>query len=204
MIAKIDINNFFDPDDYREFIRSPVMIGNAVMASNGYVCVTMPINSDHPEWPVNSNSLLEDIFNMMTTEYDFLPMPTDIIFPDQIDCAVCSGSGFFSVKNCDECDGNGELDIDSDYNTYTVYCKSCSGDGDIIQKGGTEKCASCTGTGKVYDKESGIMVFGVKVAPKYLKLIFDVPGIEVFGDAYERRLFFRQGEIRGLIMGMLL
>lgn len=66
-------------------------------------------------------------------------------------CRACDGTGLVYV--CPECGGDGDLDFETEYNTYTVKCESCDGFGSVKDQGDeTQKCEKCEGSGGTWDK----------------------------------------------------
>lgn len=65
------------------------------------------------------------------------------------ECTNCNKNGYVTKRGtgCFECGGSGEVELENDYNTYDVECKSCDGTGDETL-GGWENCEVCSGTKK--------------------------------------------------------
>lgn len=77
----------------------------------------------------------------------------DVVFK-QIElqqCIECSGHGY--LRLCEECKGEGFVYFKTDYNDYSVTCRSCSGYS--VQPASKTNpasvpCEECDGSGKVY------------------------------------------------------
>lgn len=61
-------------------------------------------------------------------------------------CTACNGTG--KITECPECEGSGEIELDSGYNLYSVECQTCYGTGYIEDDEGAEICDNCDGTGE--------------------------------------------------------
>lgn len=61
------------------------------------------------------------------------------------ECRHCEGTG--KITTCPECDGSGELELDSGYNFYGVECQTCEGTGQYSDPNGEEDCENCDGKG---------------------------------------------------------
>lgn len=63
-------------------------------------------------------------------------------------CDSCTRAGeeYVYEGSCIECNGNGEMELDTNHNCYTVTCKSCDGEGAPCV--GTQPCSICKGTKK--------------------------------------------------------
>lgn len=65
-------------------------------------------------------------------------------------CRACDGTGM--VSTCPECGGVGDLDFETQYNTYTVKCETCDGSGSVKDEGDEiQKCEKCEGSGVRWD-----------------------------------------------------
>ena len=200
----ININDFFDPYEMRDYLSSPFNLNGRTIASNGYLIISFPQFGEFPEWDKSHYVDMGKITSQIYIDRDFKPMPDNLKFPDLVQCGVCAGTGKASVVKCQECDGEGEVELENDFHIYEFECKSCDGDGEIITKGGNDECENCSGSGSAYLITDYVDVMGVYVRPQYLNLITNVTGIEVFPDKEDRKLFFKCGDIRGLIMGMII
>lgn len=97
-------------------------------------------------------------------------------------CWHCDGIGSWS--ECEECEGNCEITCDSCGHSH--QCEECRGVG--FKKGpGETKCDDCDGTGTqtdypkirlIRDEHPPLIIF-----QNYLKLIMDLPGVQIFTHA---------------------
>jgi RecJ-like exonuclease len=71
-------------------------------------------------------------------------------------CETCEGGG--KINTCPECNGDGELRFENEYNYYTVTCESCYGRG--VVKGKGVPCPDCDGSGEKIDEYSTIQFDG--------------------------------------------
>ena len=136
-------------------------------------------------------------------ESELKPIPT-ITLPEQCECECCKGTGKATRDTCEECDGEGEVDAETDYNTYYgLECKSCDGDGFKLYRGGDQDCQDCQGSGKVFPKTYPIEVDGVNIDARLLKNILDsTDDIYVAGRPDKNMLLFKSGEAEGVLMAM--
>lgn len=127
----------------KENINKPFNQGEHTYATNGWIAVRVPkaLNEGDTDGVPN-------MANLTWGHKDILAWhdPPEIGNGDGEKCAQCHGHGV--VKLCPECEGFCEVDIENSYNSYTVECKSCDGEGTV---GGTtdgEICDRCDGVGK--------------------------------------------------------
>jgi len=200
----ININDFFCHDDIRDYLTTPFNLNGMTIASTGYILVSFPKFGEFPDWDESNKVNMKNIVAPIYIDHNFIPIPDNLTIPKPSQCKVCEGSGKSWVIKCQECDGAGEVELENDFNTYHAECKSCEGEGDAIVKGGNEDCDNCSGSGMAYLKTDYVDVLGVTVNPEYMNLLINVTGIEIFPDIENRRLYFKCGEIRGLIMSMII
>ncbi len=202
----MNINDFCNKHDYREYFREPFNIGERTIASNGYVLLSVPRCVDNAHGDDLPEKLCETILRMLDDlqAQQFAPLPTDITMPEPNDCPSCKGTGHAKRTECPECEGEGETIAETDHNEYEVLCKTCSGDGFVLSSVGNEdeECENCDGTGKVYDRYAHVRINGVVINANYLNLIKDAPGLEVAADTQKRVLYFRALDQEGIIMGI--
>lgn len=128
-------------------LNSPFNNGGYTYATDGFILLRTPTciaernleGSDFPEdsitqqfaGPFNQSFKLSDFFTEEKKEA----------------CSTCNETG--KLTECPECEGSGEIELDSGYNFYSVECQSCEGTGYIEDDEEGEDCDSCEGTGKV-------------------------------------------------------
>lgn len=114
-------------------------------------------------------------------------------------CGTCGGTGI--IQACPECDGEGSISLESDYNRYDFTCKTCDGKGDLPGDlaGGTP-CEMCDRTGR--DLTQTVAYGAGHIAISLLEKIKTLPEIQLsdVGDGIAPFMFvFRSGE--GIVMG---
>lgn len=195
-------------DDPREYLRHPQQLGDHVAHVNGHVMLITPgqAPADGAEMPRDTRARFEDLASVALSD-DIAWQPLDIPPPpDPAPCVACKGTGK-GHADCRECDGDGELELDSYYNSYCVECKTCGGDGRDPDRGIDGTCSVCSGTLSAWRPSQQQEVLGVPVQWAYLSRLYGQPGISVARSSLEHMLIFRQdidGQrvACGLIMGM--
>lgn len=115
--------------------------------------------------------------HMDIAESEWLPIP--VIGIAKTRCNDCEGSGY--VKDCPECDGKGEVEWETPFNSYVRECKTCEGEETIPGQAGDKVCPNCRGEGKSYPwnaapLEVGNVLFNVRL----LALLADLPGAKIY------------------------
>lgn len=198
----MNINDFYDSSDIRTYLKTPFQLNGRTVACNGHAFISMQKHGTYPPCPHDSIARFEAIMMMIDDRRDYVSIPNNLTFPEDHQCKVCDGHGKATLNKCEECDGDGTVEISNDFNDYECECKSCDGDGNHITKGGDYDCENCSGTGRAYMVNSKVDVLGVYINPKILNYIVNEPDIELSPEPAEKKLFFRAGENKGLIMGM--
>jgi len=156
----MDINDFFDCDEIRDYMREPFNIGDRTIATDGHSILSQPKIGDYQDCKSSFlptiNNILNDVNRASFSRLNKFDDP-----PEQIVCEKCKGTKKASVKKCHECDGDGYVDAETDYNTYSdLVCISCNGNGEIIDNNSNDDCNYCQGTGKSHSKTACIHVSG--------------------------------------------
>lgn len=76
----------------------------------------------------------------------------EITVPRHVSCDTCSGSGAkkgSTPKNCETCNGMGQVRIQQGFFSIQQTCPSCHGEGKII----SDPCGSCYGQGRVRESK---------------------------------------------------
>jgi hypothetical protein len=129
-----------------------------------------------------------------------VPMP-EFALPPMETCVTCRGSGKASKTACEECEGEGMVELSNDYSTYyDVTCKSCDGDGHEIAAGGDDDCPDCSGVGSKWRYDAHVRIGAVAINPKFALGLRGADGLTIA--TTPNHLHFRCGEYRGVIMGM--
>jgi len=153
-------------------LKEPFSQGNYTYASNGHMIIRVPFRPDIPEKKPD-NLQLENLVFLNREEYttEFPKYKTE-----KKKCSWCRGSGRTQI--CQECDGDGYVELENDFNQYSAECKTCRGEGET--PGGPEKCSNCDGTGQAYvDKYDHVDIGDVRLGKKLLDKIKDLPGVRL-------------------------
>jgi hypothetical protein len=186
----IKLERFRLPDNEANHFNmsQPWSVGAFTYATNGHLAVRMP---RVPEIPERKNVIMieERLIWDHESLLDYLPLPPYDLEGRQR-CSLCT---------CPECDGEGEVIAETDYNEYEVTCKTCNG-GELVP--GDEEgvpCRRCNGTGKDFDFA---VAWGAGFISAYLlEMIKDLPGVQLSptGDGMTPWRFIFHGGV-GLIM----
>ena len=200
----------------KEHLNQPFIALEHLVATNGEIMIATPNTKKtsegtqvlQGEWP----PLMSFITTLISTAStaSFTPIYSSTIataLPEKSECSCCEGKGLAYIAHCGECDGNGELELESDFHTYIVKCKTCDGDGERHFTGkdsanGPIDCERCRGTGQQFNHDDFVMIEGIRIHPKYAELIFSLPDFEVCGDPSQNMLHFKSCDHIGVVMGM--
>jgi len=121
-------------------------------------------------------------------------------------CLTCHGSGTVCFTACYECDGHGYINLQSDYNSYDVDCKSCDGNG--RRPSMDEKDIRPCGCFNGLEFDGFMALDGFNIDPRYLFPIKEYPALEMAlcdVDKIRAKLFhFKSGNgIHVIIMGAI-
>lgn len=195
-------------NDGRDYLTKPQQLGDHVAHVNGHVMLITPgrAPAGGAEMPEDARARFEKLAGMaLSDELDWQPLDIPPP-PDPMPCKTCGGSGK-ELAGRPECDSEGELELESDYNWYCVECKTCDGTGYHPNRNSESMCPTCKGTSKNWRESQRHEVLGVTVQWAYLSRLYNQPGIRVARSSLEYLLIFRQdidGQrvACGLIMGM--
>lgn len=124
--------------DARDFLHTPILRGELVYATNGYIAVRDPaapgIEASNRERPANIAKLFDN-----NKRADYVTMPK---LPPAKNCGYCDGSGRAYRRT--ECDGEGVFTHhDREYD-----CMGCFSTGQVEHgEGATVPCDRCNGSG---------------------------------------------------------
>jgi hypothetical protein len=157
---KLDLMKFCGIDDVREFLHTPFSDKDYTYATNGHVCIRVPLIE---EWkdktaPINPN---EKLFKDLGRYRTFIPIPAvpETALFEQ--CPECRDT----VNQCETCGGSGEIEC-SECNQIRE-CEDCEG-----------PCYKCSGSGKVYtEKNTPIRISVFNQA--YVWLISQLPNCQI-------------------------
>ena len=195
------LEDFCATNDTRDYLRSTFEVAGYSIGSNGHwMAFIKGHNGDSAKIPEN---VRERISNIIETSrglnYQSLPL---LVEPEKVDCHVCSGTGHSQTVLCPECEGYGSVDLENDYNTYyDIECKSCGGFGHKTTTNTASACSHCGNTGKAYPPTFAMDFEGILLDPRYLIPVSKLPKVEVAALSDKKLLFFRSGELNGVIMG---
>jgi hypothetical protein len=197
-MKEIDLKPFCSKDTDRNSITTPFSQGEYTFATDGYIMVRVP---RRPKVEARKNAPNAAGMPSFALDGEWLPIP-DIDKEASEPCLHCQEKGKVARKDCPECDGEGTLEIDGDYHTYTVTCKSCDGEGTIETSDdeGDTLCPKCHG-----EKGVPATVF-VPVGPQkfqvtYLKMLKALNAEICVPETYDPARFrFDGGD--GLLMPM--
>lgn len=204
MSRPINIQDFVGKNDIRAWMHQPIQINGRLAATDGKSVFFTNEPSDLPDPETTAIEKIKQLLDM-AADADFRPMPK-LTFPEMPDCVRCGGSGKHSLKDCPECGGFGTAEAETDYNTYEVECRMCSGGGKIDSKKSGQDCESCAGQGKRWTENDRMKVEGLPcdMNPGLMSRIADVEGIQIAtidnGEVYG--LAFKCADGLGIIMGM--
>lgn len=199
----MDIKDFYNPVEGREYCRAPFNFNGRTIATNGVSLLSMPLNEEYQAKPPHGQTL--EVITKIMNDIDsaiFKPMPL-LDMPDKVICSWCKGNKKASRVGCIECQGEGEVDAETDYNTYySLECKSCDGDGYKIDTNSEDDCQHCNGTGSVFERPTPVLVDNINVDVTILSTIINSENLEISVQPDKYMLLFRSGDFNGAIMGM--
>ncbi|RMX22225.1 molecular chaperone DnaJ [Legionella jordanis] len=92
-------------------------------------------------------------FNVqLTLEEAAVGKQIEITVPRHVSCDVCNGSGAkkgSTPKNCETCNGIGQVRIQQGFFSIQQTCPGCHGEGKVI----TDPCSACHGQGRVRESK---------------------------------------------------
>jgi hypothetical protein len=156
----LNLSQYTASGDCREFANKVVDIGGYLGVCNGhYLIVDTTTKGKHYGFydfheerkQYVSGYKLESQLQAIQrglNNFEWIDMP--IIKEDHYKtCDACNEHGKVPARDtgCSECKGSGQVELENDYNTYEVDCKSCDGDGNELL-GGMESCDCCKGSKK--------------------------------------------------------
>lgn len=171
-----------------EHLRTVIRLGPWEMASNGFTLVVRDASTERPDTPVSEGlkrSLLR--YTRVMHEADYQPLP-ELTWPDRTVCVTCGGSGRGA---CQECGGEGEVELANDFSRYTVACKSC----ETVDEGA---CPACAGSGQGGWSKPVMRIQGRDYNPAIIHLFAHRPGVELA--VLPAACGFRWGHYHAMVM----
>ena len=148
----IDLSKFTS-DRINQQYAEPWSFGDYSYATDGSMAVRVPKIDGIPAMPEHQKKS-EQIDAWINAWINADPGKWfDVVFKqiEMQQCKECSGRGY--LRLCEECKGEGFVYFKTDYNDYTVTCRSCRGHS-VKPTSKTDStgspCEECDGTGKVY------------------------------------------------------
>lgn len=202
----IDTSKFLAKEnDVRTYLTRPIHLGDYMAFTNGHVICYQPTDCNEVIYDDTPDYTLRRILSLLSLMHrlkEWNPLPK-VTFPKKEACYECHGKGTVRIETCQDCDGFGDIDLEHGHHTYTVECKECHGAGQFESSEADEKpCGRCRGNGSIYGSPRQLMIEGVYLDPTYVELIHGVDGVQVCGDADDNMLYFKYGNLLGVIMGM--
>jgi len=197
----MEIGDFLNPDDIRKHIRVPFKFNGHTVATNGYSLICLPNDDEYGECSELIKGMLSNVFEPYS-DLSFVDMPV-VKLPEKEKCSTCEGSGKAISTTCMECDGEGEVDAETDYSVYYgLECKSCEGDGKIKSLDTDDACPDCSGDGKRYAKDEGVQILGLKIGIRPYSLLVSEPDVQISPLPDKSMLYFKSGDKWGVFMSM--
>jgi hypothetical protein len=194
----INIEKFAGVDDYRTYLNRPWRRDGKLYATNGHFMIE--IDDDGRDAAAFEKQ--PDCVGIFAkhTPGEFMPIPP-LAAPAR--CEWCKGHGVCYREACPDCDGNGEFMR----GMHEYECKRCEGDGYFLfptaPPGEKEtRCSACYGLGEEVRKDRGTPVGDLLVATRLLRVLTELPGVEVAVCKAPEALWFRFTGGRGLVMPM--
>ena len=181
MQTLIDITQFCNINDAREFIRTPFSDEQYTYATDGHIIIRV---ARIPEI-VNPGGTILPQWKSMPWDHETLsdwhPIPNEIPDGKRVECKSCEGTG--KVITCPDCDGDGEVEYTYDSTSGKTYdadieCPVCEGRGKM--NGNGEHCEDCNGQGhRIEPVAVKVESIGLYVSNHLLQRVKDLPGIMI-------------------------
>jgi len=196
VLAPFDVQLFCDDSSTRYVLGNPFVKRGWLCGTDGAIAVLVAAPG---ELDTVVDGKLPDVPGVVLLHHEgnhqWRPWPESVqtVDTDQ-ECLKCQGGGFAHVKDCEECNGRGELKCSECGHEYD--CKDCQGEGTI----GCGKCPACNGQ-KHFMQPYSCEVSGRQIKAKYERAIRSIPGVEF--TLMENGILFRApGDVRGIVMAL--
>lgn len=146
--AKQLLAPFVGASDIRSWLNNPFSIGGDLLASNGMILVCVSgAGCDADTAPPDQQGVYALYKKGKERSWQGATIPANSVKPIgnviEITCNVCDGSGRINMRECTDCDGEGDFD----HGKHTYECKECSGNGYTYRAGKEDMCPECVGSG---------------------------------------------------------
>ena len=204
--------HFCCKNNAKEHLNQPFIALEHLVATNGEIMIATPNTKEtsagvqvrQGEWPPLMSAITTLISTASTASFTPIDL-SSVALPNKFKCLSCQGKGLAYIARCGECDGNGELELESDFHTYTVNCKTCDGECHFTGEdpvNGPIDCERCRGTGQQFDPNEFVVIEGIHIHPTYIELMSSLPNLQVSGNLSQNMLHFRSCDHIGVVMGM--
>lgn len=164
------------PGGYRAELQKPIRRDGFLYATTGWIAIRV---EDDPSIKAgNGGTALPNIHTAFDHgEIEFHPLP---MLPEAIKCKHCNGKGIEYLKECPDCDGEGDFV----HGNHTYQCKECDCAGTVKSDEKTTKptgCWHCGGTGEA-DYSGGAIptqVGGLHFQNYLLRMIVNLPNAHI-------------------------
>ena len=146
------LNQFCAKNHVREYMMRPLRCDGFIYATNGYVAIRVPDDTNLDADSHDQMNNLPSIFNVDLDACELSPLPA---LPEFALCKDCCGTRVLYRKACSNCEGDGWFMR----NNYDYDCQECDSKGKV--EGGRVEankviCDSCGGTGA--NSEQSILI----------------------------------------------
>lgn len=185
------IEDFVSKEDTetRFELRSIMSYSGIQVATNGHV---MAFDRETPPMP-NAEPIRDEWFKTIAKIYNsiadaglknlFIPLPSVAWIEDRAPCEECDDGKVRAEKECPECEGACEVELESEYGTtyFGIECQTCDGEGLVGGGKILGDCPHCKGTNKT--RNGHLVQWGKLYIPEdHWRLIERVEDVGVCAD----------------------
>lgn len=192
-IANELVQPFCDDEDGRYAMREPFVQSGYLCATNGRAAIRVPTSepdtiADDKRFPNIAGVCSE--YEWDKQKWQPWPVRPNVV-QSEMECRKCKGSGFKVFRECNTCNGAGEIECDKCGHIEECYCEN--------GLTGTGTCSACNGKGECFQPD--VVEFGgVRIAHRYYEAVKALPRpleYSVFRDA----MLFRAADgVHGIVM----
>lgn len=194
----MDIKKWCAKLDSRKYLEIPFNYGGRTFACNGHVMISITEEAGHPD--IEESLIKAMIVFLDTDSFTFAPLSPNLKLPEATKCETCKGTKKVTSIQCDECEGDGEVEFDNEHNSYSCECKTCDGSGHETTIGVGNDCHECLGYGTSHKRFDHTEIDGATINAQYARLLSAIENVEVSNQ--DNKLYFRAGDVKGVILGM--